>query len=159
MRRAGALAVALACAMSACGVHGLSFLQDDRIAIAAPHNRATVHLPFQLMWRIKDRTKPPVSYAVFVDGSPQPSGRTVAWLFRNRDACRGARRCPTVQMLTDAGITLTTATSLRIAAVAHRRTSETQRAHRVTVVVLDAAGRRIGENAVAIDFFVKGSDR
>jgi hypothetical protein len=25
--------------------------------------------------------------------------------------------------------------------------------------VLDAAGRRIGENAVAIDFFVKGSDR
>ena len=73
-------ALLLSALAPACGVEGLNFVQDDRVTITAPRDRAEVRLPVTIRWKAEDFDG---TYAVFVDRAPVPPGETLAWLARD----------------------------------------------------------------------------
>jgi hypothetical protein len=156
-----AVAAALVASASACGVQGLAFVQDERVDIVRPADRAEVTLPVTVAWTVDRFDVGPArgSFGVFVDRAPPPSGRTIAWLFRDTDACRGvegARQCATPEFLEQQQVFQTTATSLAITQVPRLAGRDRQRQlHEVTVVLLDEEGRRVGEGAWSVEFELK----
>ena len=148
-------------ATAACGVQGLSFVQDKRVDIVRPSDRSKVHLPVKVQWTVKDF---PVgagggSFGVFVDRAPQPSGRPLAWVVRDEPGCKGsgAATCTTPEFLAQRNIFRTTDRSFTVEQVPRLTGSEYERElHEVTVVLLDAHGVRDGEGAWSVQFQVKG---
>jgi hypothetical protein len=156
-----ALAAALLLAASACGVHGLSFVQDKRVEVVRPNDRSKVRLPVTVRWTVKDFSIGPNagSFGVFVDRAPQPSGRTLAWLFRGDSGCRGtaAATCATPDFLAQRNVYRTPDTAFTVEQVARLTGTQAGRPlHEVTIVLLDAAGTRVGEGAWSVQFEVKG---
>jgi len=147
--------------LPACGFHGLSFVQDERVDIVRPHDRGKVSLPVRVRWTSKDF---PVgagkgSFGVLVDRTPQRPGKTLSWIFRGDDACKGssAALCAQPQFLAQRNVFQTTDKAFTIDQVARLTGSESGRQfHEVTIVLLDAAGRRVGEGAWSAQFEVEG---
>jgi hypothetical protein len=155
------LAAGLLLVASACGVHGLSFVQDKRVDVVRPHDRSKVRLPLTVGWTVKDFSVGPGagSFGVFVDRSPQPSGRTLTWLFRGDRGCTGsgAAACATPDFLAQRNVYRTTDTNFTVDQVTRLTGSQAGRPlHEVTIVLLDAAGKRVGEGAWSVQFEVKG---
>jgi hypothetical protein len=148
-------------ASSACGVHGLSFVQDKRVEVVRPKDRSKVRIPLTVRWTVKDF---PVgqgagSFGVFVDRAPQPSGRTLAWPFRGDSGCKGsaAAACGTPDFLAQRNVFRTADTNFTVDQVTRLTGSQAGRPlHEVTIVLLDAAGKRVGEGAWSVQFEVKG---
>lgn len=146
-------------ALPACGVHGLSFVQDERVDIVAPRDRHEATLPVTVDWTVKDF---PVgagqgSFGVFVDRAPQPSGKTLAWLFRGDAGCRGSSKplCAKRDFLAQRNVFSTTRTAFTVENVNRQPDNGRRRQfHEVTVVLLDHAGRRVGEGAWSVQFEV-----
>ena len=147
-------------AMPACAVHGLSFKADRRVDITAPSDRAQVRLPVTVEWTVKQF---PVgdgagAFGVYLDRSPQPSGKTQAWLFRGDSGCKGvgAPVCAAAPYLNGHNVFRTTDRSFTVVQVARLLGNDRRRQfHEVTVVLLDAGGRRAGEGAWSVQFEVK----
>ena len=163
--------LAAAVVASGCAVHGLAFRTDDRVSIKAPSNESTVSLPVTLRWTVKSlpgigQSLPgigqpgagrPTKFAVFVDRQPMRPGQT----FRSvvDDQCKQTPGCPDPSWLAQRYIFTTTDTTLRLDGVpADNQGNRFGRGHghEATIVLVDDAGRRIGEAAYAVDFFVKG---
>jgi hypothetical protein len=158
------LVLGLVAALPACGVSGLSFVQDDRIDIVSPDDRSEVRLPVRVSWTVQDFVvgAGKGSFGVFVDRTPQRQGKTLAWLFRGDDACRGtgASLCATEEFLAQRNVYRTTARSFTIDQVPRLAGVQSGRQfHEVTVVLLDGAGRRSGEGAWSVQFEVEGEQR
>jgi hypothetical protein len=129
---------------TACGPVGLDFRQDHRLAIVTPEGVPTVHLPLAVRWRFLGSlgtADGPAGFAVFVDRSPVAPGESLTSL----DPAE--RRAVTVTRATD-----TTVSNLDSSTSVNGSTE-----HQVTVVLLDSAQRRIGETAVAVQFYVQGT--
>jgi hypothetical protein len=146
---------------AACGVHGLSFVQDKRVHVVRPDERSKVDLPVTVRWTVKDFAVGPGagSFGVFVDRPPQPSGKPLAWLVRGEAGCEGTRAasCTTAEFLAQHNIFQTHDTSFHVDQVDKLTGSEAGRQfHEVTVVLLDANGERVGEGAWPVQFEVKG---
>lgn len=148
---------------TACVPDHLAFRADDRVTITAPDDHAEVTLPVTVRWRIEefDVVEPgtPVRedagfFAVFVDSSPMPAGKDLAWLVREDPACDRAKGCPNAKYLAERDVYITTATELRLTELAERTADGPER-HRATIVLLDGSGRRLGESAFRIDFEVR----
>jgi hypothetical protein len=160
LRRCAAI-VALALVSGACGVNGLSFKQDERVDIIRPHDREKVSLPVRIDWTAKNVAVGPDrgTFAVVVDQAPPRSGQTLPWLFRGESTCKGAagkKVCASSDYLSERGIYTTTATSFVLERVNKLTGNERKRQfHEVTVVLLDAHGRRSGEGAWQVDLEVK----
>jgi hypothetical protein len=147
MNRTGrkAARVAAACLLlsllgTACGPTGLDFRQDHRLAIVAPDGVTTVHLPLTVRWRFLDplgSAGGTAEFAVFVDRAPVGPGESLASLDH---AERHA-------------VTVTRATEAQVASV--DTSGGAAREHQATVVLLDQGGRRIGETAAAVHFYVQ----
>ena len=160
LRSARLVVVALTLGMvaSACGVHGLSFLADDRVDIVSPGDRAKVDAPVTVRWTAKnfatgsDRG----AFGVVVDRAPQRSGRTLASMFNGDDTCKGSTGralCATPEFLAERGVYMTTDTSFTIERIARLSGNQRRRQfHEATIVLLDAAGRRLGEGAWSVQF-------
>ena len=154
MRRA-ALLVVLALVANGCAVTGIAFRQDDRLSFESPGDRDEVTLPVTVTWSVEDFDVPADGgFAVFVDRSPQPPGKTLEWLARNDDSCRADDGCPDAEWFAQRDVFPTTETSFTIDRLP-ARTDDRREFHEVTVVLVDGDGRRIGETGWTLEFQVE----
>lgn len=147
-------AVLTACLfLSSCAVHGLAFVQDDRVEIESPRDSATVGLPLTLRWRARGFDG---KYAIFFDRSPMRPGRSVRSLVPEGDPCRATNSCASAAWLALRDIFVVDGTSLRVTSLGGRPSdpSETER-HQVTIVLLNSSGERLGEAAFVREFIVE----
>lgn len=146
-------AVVLA-AVSACSTSGLDFRADDRLTITTPADRSGVRVPVPVAWTLEDPLPSETSFAVLVDVSPPRPGTSIADLLpedqRNPEACDTA--CQTAA-LAARGVLLTSARDVVIPALPRPAgmSDEQARRHRITVIALDAEGRRAGELSDSVD--------
>lgn len=154
-----ALLAAVLC--TACVPQGLAFRTDTRLTIIEPEDRATVSLPVTIDWDIRDfdivepgqEVQEDEGYfAVFVDRTPMPPGKSLRWIARNDAGCREADGCPDEDYLTALGIYTTTETELTLEQLSLNATDGRRERHRATIVLLDAEGHRIGESAFEVAF-------
>ena len=148
-------------ALSGCVPQGLAFKIDDRLTFQSPKDRATVKLPVTLDWAIRDfeisepggePRKGAGYFAVFVDSSPMPPGKSLSYLARKDNGCRPADGCPDKEYLLVRGIYTTTDTKLVIEQLPRSSAEDRRERHRATIVLLDASGIRIGESAFELAF-------
>jgi hypothetical protein len=151
-RLAAVLLLALA---PACGVEGLNFVQDERVTITAPRDRAEVSLPVTLRWSARDFDG---TYAVFVDRAPVPPGQTLAWLARDDELCEQTVGCPNEAWFADRDVYATSSTQLTIDDLPDLTDGERRDFHEASVVLLDRDGRRVGEAAFTVEFQVAHDD-
>jgi hypothetical protein len=140
-------------------MHGLSFVQDKRLDITTPKERSKVTLPVTVAWTVKNFDG---AFAVLVDQAPPRSGKTLPWLFRGRDTCRGdtgKRLCATPAFLAEQNVFRTTSSHFTVERVNRFSGNDRRRQfHEVTVVLLDAHGHRVGEGAWSVQFEVERRD-
>jgi hypothetical protein len=142
-------------------VRGLSFVKDDRVDIVKPGDRDEVRLPVAIDWTVRDFAVGDGrgSFGVLVDRAPQRPGHTLAWLFRGADTCKGdtgKALCETTEFLSERGVYATTETSITLDRIARLVGDDRKRQfHEVTVVLLDATGRRVSEGAWSVQFELK----
>lgn len=146
---------------ASCSTSGLSFKQDERVTILAPADRAEVRLPVTVRWKVNDfevtgPTDAPKRgagyFGVFVDRSPQPSGKTVDWLVADDVECKSQRACDDPGYLAARGIFTTSDTSFTVTRLNELRRDGRRELHEVIVVLLDGKGRRLGEGAFVAEF-------
>lgn len=164
-----AATVALAAVtLGACSFSGLGFVQDRRLEFVSPADRELVALPVTIDWEIEDfevvdpsevaTTSPDAGhFAVFVDGRPQPPGEPLSWHAESDDTCERDPGCPDEEWYRVRGIHTTTATEFTIERLARPADDNRREIHTVTVVLLDAAGVRIGESAWQVDIEIDRS--
>ena len=128
-------------ALSACE-STLLFKQDHRVTVTSPGNFSTVSQPVVFHWSARDFVAPRDGrFALFLDRDPMPPGQTIEYFKREN------RRDIYVLDETQLGID-------RL--VPRPGGSALERNHHdVTVVLLDRAGRRIGESAGFAEFNVR----
>ncbi len=160
-RQAMVLVVTALYAVTACGfgTSGLAFSNDNRLHILAPKEREKLRLPLTVDWRIDDFdiAGPGVGsgdgyFAVFVDRSPVPPGKTLQHVARKDRTCRPADGCPDEEYLEARRIFTTTETELTLDTLPQNSPEGRREFHVVTVVLLDPAGRRISESAWQVRF-------
>lgn len=166
-RRGAAPAVlGLSLLLAGCVPQGLAFKVDERLRFVSPTDRSTVTLPVTVDWEVEDFevTGPggPVRsgggyFAVFVDRTPMPPGEDLGWLARKDSGCRASDGCPDAAYLADRGVYTTTDTRLRLEQLPRSTDEDRRERHRVTVVLLDASGARLGESAFELAFDVDRS--
>jgi hypothetical protein len=160
------MAAALSLLTSGCVAQGLAFRVDDRLSIEAPKARSEVSLPVTVRWSIKDFTivdpgsgtadaKNTGYFGVFVDSTPQPPGKSLAWVARKDRSCRAGDGCPDAEYLAARNIYSTSDMSITFEQLPRPREKDTKERHNVTIVLLDPQGRRIGESAFYVEFVVK----
>ena len=158
--------VAASLLASGCVAQGLAFRVDTRLHITSPKDRAEVTLPLRLSWTIRDfavrssSNNDGGSFAIFVDRSPIPPGKTLAWLARKDSVCTADPRCPDAAYLAPLGIYETTETSLDLQSLPLAGSTSPGRRdrHHATIILLDHDGKRIGEIAYDVTFDLKQKD-
>lgn len=133
----------------ACATTGLGFRIDDRVDIVAPAEREDVTLPVTVRWEADDVEG---TFGVFVDRSPQPPGKSLSWF--SDDECDAQPGCPDATYLAQRDIFTTTEQSFTVERVAETTDDKRCHMHEVTIVLLDAEGRRKGESAWSVEFRV-----
>ena len=134
------LRLVLSCGLvlGSAGCSGLQFVDDRALALLSPRDDATVTVPLTIRWRLAHDEPELGTFAVYVDRVPPRSGQ------RDDDK---------------KGVFLTTSTSLvltRDDLPPRVGTREGERnKHEITVVLLDAHGRRLGERAALVTVEVR----
>jgi hypothetical protein len=164
--RSGVLLIALL-GLTGCGVDGLAFVEDDRVSIAEPADRATVELPMTVRWSVGDfRVTGPTGaasdeagyFGVFLDRAPQAPGRTVNSLARGDAACKVDPACPNETYFAGRGVYTTEDTELTIDSLPDLAQGDTRDFHELTIVLLNGEGKRVGESAFRREFEVARED-
>jgi hypothetical protein len=159
---AGLLAAAL---VTGCGVthlQDLNFRVDNRLHFLSPKDRSSQHLPVTIRWRVTDFTvaapgsAPPGDaagyFALFVDQAPIRPGQSLKAVCKADLFARGDRNCPTEAYLEGKLIYRTTADQLTMDSLPNvPGNKDREQLHTFVVVLLDTAGRRIGESAWELD--------
>ena len=83
-----------------------------------------------------------------------PPGETVRWFAKGDDDCATTPTCPDEMYLARRGVTVVTGTSVDITIVPPLTGSREGAYHELTIVRLDADGRRDGETATTTQFKV-----
>lgn len=141
-------------ALAACsqfGTEGLQLRSDTSIEIVTPIDRDEILPPIEVAWTDSD-PRPGGVYVVLIDQVPMPPGEDVEWFARDDDACIPEQGCPDELWLARRGITVTEATSATIEIVPARAESREGAPYDLTVIRLDAEGRRDGEAAFSVQF-------
>lgn len=150
--------------LSGCAVQGLNFIQDERVTITSPADRARVRAPVMVTWQVRDfdvtgkdgsRRDDSGYFGVYVDRAPQPPGRTQEWIVREDTFCQSTPGCPNKEYLASLGIYVTTETSFAIESLIDRRPEsqkDRREFHELTIVLLNGKGERISESAFSIEF-------
>lgn len=156
-RRRLAIALLAMVGLGGCAVDGLAFVQDDRVEITVPTGGETVRLPFDFSWKSRGFEG---TYAVFFDRSPMRPNRDLLSLVDDRDPCRALPGCPTANWLADRDIYVTQQSSVRVERLPdYRREDRGRDRHTATLVLLGPDGRRLGESAFVVEFFVERDGR
>ncbi len=150
------LALLVSVALAGCsqfGVDGLGLRADRSLSIVVPAQRSRVTTPLRVEWT--DTTpKPGGSYLVLIDRSPMPPGETVRWFAKGDADCATTPTCPDEMYLARRGVTVSMTTSVDISIVPALKGSRKGTFHELTIVRLDAGGRRDGETAATTQFKV-----
>jgi len=134
------------------------------VSIDTPAHRERVSLPVQVELTTterlvkRQRAEPNRAlFAVFVDQEPMPVGESLKWVARDDDGCRDTPDCPDLAYLNARAIFVTSSTSVRVETVltSPRGRELSEGLHRMTVVLLDADGRRQGEPVASREFFIE----
>ena len=147
--------------VTGCVPQGLAFRVDKRLTITSPKDRAEVTLPLTVSWNIRDFTivgpgESPQArdsgyFAVFIDQAPQPPGKPLSWIARKDRTCRASDGCPDAEYLAARHIFSTTDTHITFEQLPRPSSENKQKErHTITVVLLDPAGKRIGESAFEV---------
>lgn len=163
-RPAWAISLAVGLLITGCDVPTMAFLQDERVRIVEPPDRGSMDLPVTLRWDVREfdvtgrdgQSLPSAGYfAVFVDRTPIPPGKTLEWYVLQDGSC-GDHPCATVDNLAD--VYTTEETSLKLATLPALRERDDVELHQVVIVLLDGTGKRIGESAFYVRFnFERGA--
>lgn len=147
------LLAALAVTASACSAHGLAFRRDERVDIVSPRDRSKVALPVTVRWTTHDLDigNGRAAFAVLIDRSPPAPGKTLESLIKD-PGCRAQEGCPDAAYLAERNIFRTTDTSHVIERIGGLASDGQRERHEVTVIVLAPDGRRLGEQAYAVEF-------
>jgi hypothetical protein len=140
----------------------LNFRVDDRLHFVSPADRSTVTAPVRLHWTMRDfavrrpGSAPPSSaagyFAVFVDRAPIKPGQTLKAVASGDPLCQQRQGCPDRAYLALHQVYTTDRSSITVPEVHALSTSNSDvQTHTFTVVLLDTAGRRIGESAWQTD--------
>jgi len=140
----------------------LAFRVDHRLHFLSPADRSTVKAPVRLRWTMQDfAVRPPGSappssaagyFAVFVDQAPIKPGQTLKAVASGDPLCQQRQGCPDKAYLALHQVYTTDRDSLTVPEVHALSTSNSSvQTHTFTVVLLDTAGRRIGESAWETD--------
>ena len=141
MRRLFVPALLLALfALSGCQ-SDLLFRNDHRITVVEPVDFAKVHSPVTIRWVTREFSAPADGhFELFLDRDPQPPGETLQHYFAGQS----------LQF-----IWTTDQTTFRIPyfpLADPNAPKEEQQHHTVTVILVDSAGRRIGETSGFVEF-------
>jgi hypothetical protein len=160
VRRGLVVAAAGALLVGCTDLSSLNFTKDERLTFSAPHKRSTVSLPVTVDWTMSSfRTAAPDSeprsadagyFAVFLDRAPVRPGQAVVAVAADDAQCRLRPGCPDEKYLANRGVFTTTESAITLRTI--RPISRTSKDHRVTVVLMDTSGHRIGESAWHVDF-------
>ncbi len=136
----------------ACG-RDLAFRVDERVDIVTPGDRDEVTLPMTVRWTSRAEQ---THYGVFVDRAPQPPGEPLTWFARDDEVCTATPGCPDDVYLAERNVFSSTARTFTVERLPDTQPDGRKRdLHEVTVVLLDADGRRVGEAAWSVEFVVK----
>lgn len=137
-RRWGA-ALLCAATLSGCSVSGLQFRDDQAFTLLSPKGNGTLHLPVTLRWHLSPSVAQPAQFAVYVE----------------RDVPRPGESLPKPEDRT--GVYLTTGTTLTLTTLPLKTgdTAEARETYEVTVILVDAQGRRPDERALVKSIRVK----
>jgi hypothetical protein len=163
--RRTAVAAAALVLTAGCGlthVQDLSFRVDTRLHFVGLKDRAAVHLPLTIRWRMSDFTvaapgsAPPSRragyFALFVDQSPIQPGQTLKAICKADPFERGDANCPTATYLEGRLVYPTTGDSVTLDSIPNvPGNKDHKQLHTFVVVLMDTAGRRIGESAWELD--------
>jgi hypothetical protein len=131
--------------VSACVPDGLAFRVDERINITEPADHATVTLPVRIAWEVN-------SFDIAKPDTPPRDDAGYFGVFVNRAAIPPGEAMPAKL---EHGVYTTTDTSLLVKKLPPGTADQDQ--HTATIVLLDGAGRRIGETAFGVTFEVENS--
>ncbi|MER5805993.1 hypothetical protein [Streptomyces mirabilis] len=146
----------------------MQFVQDRRLTLIKPDNLEEVDLPVTVQWDTRDFTAAPLGsqprentglFGVFVDRYPMAPGESIRTLVADEVPTCAANpdECLTPAFLRDSiGLYLTTKNRVPIERVGAAQTTS-QGVHFVVVVLIDSAGRRIGEAVWYRSFKVRDS--
>jgi len=146
---------------SGCSISSLQFTNDHRLHFESPANRSQATEPVSVRWTMRDFTvtgpdgkhaKDAGYFVAFVDKAPMPVGKDLRSLAGDDKSCQRDPRCPDETYLNDRSVYTTTKTELTIPILPAPARQRNRNDHTVTVVLVDGAGRRIGESAWSLDF-------
>ena len=147
------VAITTACALTSCAGHGMRFTEDDRVRIVTPHELSTAAAPVHIRWTTSPALAPSQRFAVFVDRIPVHPGQRLRSL--GDDACKRTPGCPDDQYLAQRNVYLTPTPTLDLPTLpigGQGASREDRHVHKATIIVVDSAGRRIGESAWSVQF-------
>ena len=152
-------------ALTACTLQG-SFVEDRRVQIVQPPDRAEVALPVTIRWTAEDFTVTPPDgsasedrgyFGIFIDRAPMPPGEDLDWFGEEDLECKQNPECPNEDWFASQGIYYTTETSFEIENLVDARPEERPEApdrHEITIVLLNGRSERIAETAYSVEFDV-----
>jgi len=130
---------------------GLLFAKDARLSIVVPKSLASVSTPVHLRWTSRIPPGSPLMYAVFVDALPVHPGQNLRSLAG--PTCAGVRGCVDVAWLNRHYVFLTSQLSFDLDGLPILGTAKGERdIHKVTIVLVNADWRRLGEAAWSVAF-------
>jgi len=144
--------------LSGCTLSGLSFRKDGRLTIENLADRSEITIPYLLEFSFAGTLSPTgaSAFGVLIDWTPPPPGKTLASLLDNDPACSDPLGCPEGYLERNR-ITVTTETSIMIDNVPVGTDRQESRGyHEITIVLVDAEGRRVGETSAFARFRVPG---
>ena len=134
--------------VSACTGNDFLFSKDQRVQIKTPRSMQLVSTPFSLKWTSTFGAG--TRFAVFVDQAPMAPGNTVKSVLP--ESCKVDPECPTPSYLEQNFIFETDSHTVAIPEVPPVTGGATWSFHTATVVLLDRAGRRIGDFNYTVEF-------
>jgi len=151
--RTTALGVALAALVAGCGYGPHRLTRDPALSFTEPAAQETISLPYTFSWEPTERAD---RYVVLFDATPMKPGSDLLSLVPKSDPCRSDSSCPTPDWLTRHSVYVVERPQVTVDSLQDRSGGQREHdLHTVTVVLLDAAGHRVGEFAIQQEFIVR----
>jgi hypothetical protein len=154
-RRTALCALALSVAAVGCGTQGLALKQSHRVRDVTPVNLSTTTAPARIGWNAR-----PLSsrerFAVFIDQQPMAPGESLRSL--TDDTCKATPGCPDKAYLATHFIFTTRGHKVTVPVLPLNGpfpVNDLYGLHSATIVIVDSAGHRVGEDFWSTNFFVK----
>ena len=140
-------ALAVALAGSGCSVSHLDLVNDHRLHFVTPANRSHAHLPVQFSWTMTGYPAAS-SFALFVDRAPVRPGQRLDAIASGDRTCDHPPGCDNPTYFAAHQVYTTTAERFTLDHVdTLSGNRQGQQLHQVTIILVDSAGRRVGESA------------